>query len=111
MGCWWWEFVEFFRKYFLVSVAIYSSDGYPSSQIVFAVVICIFSIAIFQWEAPYIDGVDDVEAYMGYIILFFVFLIGLIHRVGSLLTTYRKILGETGQEFFQGSHESFLLSV
>lgn len=96
--CWWWELVECFRKYFLVSVAIFTFEGYPTSQIVCAIAVCAFFLSLLSIASPYVDPVDDIEAYFGFASLFCIFLFGLCIHVGNVMETYQNIVGDSTKE-------------
>lgn len=82
---WFWEVIECIRKYVTVSLAVVLFIGYESSQILFAIIVCILFNTLFIYCSPYISPIDDVLAYFCHLTLLFLFLIASYTRFIMLL--------------------------
>lgn len=106
--CWWWEIFECFRKYFQVSVPIMLFGAgeihYEASQILFGLLASMVYMAAFQYYAPYIDPIDDVQAYGGHSTIVLIFILGAYLYFGNRIVALNKaIKGDTSEGTWSSS--------
>lgn len=108
---WWFELAECGRKWLLVSGCLLSftawdKDGieYPSSQILMAILVCTFAIALFTYTAPFIYDLDDIFAYASLFTLWFIYTMAAYKRFDTLLNElgyeHAEVAGASGLILF-----------